>query len=55
MFNYPLTKVIRWANRKKIQCESCGSVFDNVFKTRHETVYHNKERVRVKESGVPSK
>lgn len=39
--------------RKKVQCESCGSVFDNDYKTKHETACHNGKRVRVKEPGAP--
>lgn len=39
--------------RRKVQCESCGSIFDNDFKTRHETACHNGKRVRVKEPGAP--
>lgn len=38
--------------RRKVQCEICGSVFDNDFKTRHETACHNGKRVRVKEPGA---
>jgi len=38
--------------RRKVQCESCGSIFDNDFKTRHETACHNGKRVRVKEPGA---
>lgn len=39
--------------RRKVQCESCGSIFDNDFKTRHETACHIGKRVRVKEPGAP--
>lgn len=39
--------------RKKVQYETCGSIFDNGFKTRHETACHNGKRVRVKEPGAP--
>jgi len=34
--------------RRKVQCETCGSIFDNDFTIRH----HNGKRVRIKELRV---
>lgn len=39
--------------RTKLECEECGSQFDDDYKTRHEAAKHNGNRVKVKHVGAP--
>lgn len=40
--------------RKKVQCESCGSIFNNDFQEKYETVFHVGIRVKIKVPGAPA-
>lgn len=40
--------------RKKVQCESCGSIFNNDFQKKHENALHGGKRVKVKVPGAPA-
>lgn len=39
--------------RKKVQCESCHSIFDNDFRKRHENIKHGGKRIKIKDYGAP--
>lgn len=39
--------------RTKLECLSCGSVFDDDFRKKHETKQHGGKRVLVKHVGAP--
>lgn len=40
--------------RKKVQCESCGSIFNNDFQKKHEIALHGGKRVKIKVPGAPA-
>lgn len=39
--------------RIKLECQKCGSQFDDDYRSRHETAKHNGKRVPVKHVGAP--
>lgn len=40
--------------RKKVQCESCGSIFNNDFLKQHEIALRGGKRVKIKVPGAPA-
>jgi len=40
--------------RRKVQCESCGSIFNNDFQKKHENALHGGKRVKIKVPGAPA-
>eukprot|EP00102_Acyrthosiphon_pisum_P018532 XP_016655742.1 PREDICTED: zinc finger MYM-type protein 1-like [Acyrthosiphon pisum] len=40
--------------RRKVQCESCGNIFNNDFQKKHENALHGGKRVKVKVPGAPA-
>lgn len=40
--------------RRKVQCESCGGIFNNDFQKRHEHALHGGKRVKIKVLGAPA-
>lgn len=40
--------------RRKVQCESCGSIFNNDFQKKHENALHGGKRVKTKVPGAPA-
>ncbi|KAL5246043.1 hypothetical protein ACI65C_013451 [Semiaphis heraclei] len=40
--------------RRKVQCESCGSIFNNDFQKKRENALHGGKRVKIKVPGAPA-
>jgi hypothetical protein len=40
--------------RIKVQCESCGSIFNKDFQKKHENALHDGKRVKIKVPGAPA-